>query len=130
MASRACGNRLSLRNQYDTKTPRASTFSQGFSPGLAQFDSTGQTKLASRKNPQRAFGVNPETSRASPKMSVENFLEPGNRKKLPNARITAGLMLRESSRSLFQRTTWMSGPQAVREDRFQKCIGFHARRRG
>src|SRR5580693_324953 len=24
MASRACGNRLSLRNQYDTKTPRAS----------------------------------------------------------------------------------------------------------
>ncbi len=60
MASRACGNRLSLRNQYDTKTPRASTFSQGFSPGLAQFDSTGQTKLASRKNPQRGFGVNPE----------------------------------------------------------------------
>jgi len=29
---------LSLRNQYDTKTPRASTFFQGFSPGLAQFD--------------------------------------------------------------------------------------------
>src|SRR5260370_1348593 len=59
-------------------------------------------------------------------MSVENFLEPGNRKNLPNARITAGLMLRESSRSLFQRTTWMSGPQAVREDRFQKCIAILA----
>ena len=27
MASRCCGNRLSLRNQYDTKTPRASLYS-------------------------------------------------------------------------------------------------------
>src|SRR5271155_2876776 len=26
MASLACGRRLSLRNQYDTKTPRASVF--------------------------------------------------------------------------------------------------------
>src|SRR5271155_4855051 len=26
MANRACGKRLSLRNQYDTKTPRASVF--------------------------------------------------------------------------------------------------------
>ena len=100
----------------------------GFSPGLAQYDSTGRTKLASRKICSVGFEWTLKTSRASLKMSVENFLEPGNRKNLTNARITAGLKLRESSRSLSQRTTCMSGPQAVREDRFQKCIGFHARR--
>src|SRR5437660_797854 len=83
MASRACGNRLSLRNQYDTKTPRASTFSQGFPPAPAQFDSTGRTELASRKNLQRGFRVDPNFVRVTPKMSVENFLEPGNRKNLP-----------------------------------------------
>jgi shikimate kinase len=46
-----------------------------------------------------------------------------------NARITAGLKLRESSRSLFKRTTGLGGPQAVREDRFQECIVFVPPRR-
>src|SRR5437879_7061298 len=64
MASRACGNRLSLRNQYDTKTPRASTFSQGFPPAPAQFGHTGRTKLASRKNAQRGFRVDPENEQS------------------------------------------------------------------
>lgn len=74
MASRACGNRLSLRNQYDTKTPRAS--SQGLRPGPAPEHSVGRTKLASRKNPQRGFRVAPGQAGVPLKLSVENFLEP------------------------------------------------------
>src|SRR5882724_4746542 len=131
MASRACGNRLSLRNQYDTKTPRASTFSQGFSPGPVQFDSTGPTKLASRNKTAAWVSSGPYLkNRVTPKMSVENFLEPGNRKNLPERPNHRRTNAAQRSNSLFNRTTCMSGPQAVREDRFQKCIGsFFARPR-
>src|SRR5213075_2051488 len=100
MASRACGNRLSLRNQYDTKTPRASTFFQGFPPAPAQFDCTSRTKLASRKNTQRGFRVDPEKSRVTPKMSFENFLEPGNRKNLPGLPNHRRTEAAQSSKSL------------------------------
>src|SRR5881296_3776411 len=94
MASRACGNRLSLRNQYDTKTPRASTFSQGFPPAPAQFDSTGRTELASRKNLQRGFRVDPNFVRVTPKISSNLGTEKISR----DSRITAGPKLPEAAR--------------------------------
>jgi hypothetical protein len=98
MASRACGNRLSLRNQYDTKTPRASILSQGSAPDPAPFRLTGRTKLASRKIHSVGFEQTLKTSRVTLKMSDENFLEPGNRKISRSSRITAGLKLREAAK--------------------------------
>ena len=57
-------------------------------------------------------------------MSVENFLEPGNRKNLPERPNHRRTKAAQSSKSLFKRTICQSGPQAVLEDRFQECIGF------
>src|SRR4029077_13924319 len=62
MASRCCGNRLSLRNQYDTKTPRASLSLGG--PGRPRSArrlsrSTLETYSRHESNAQRAFR-NPE----------------------------------------------------------------------
>src|SRR5947207_15890564 len=73
MASRACGNRLSLRNQYDAKTPWASTFFQGFPPAPAQFDCTSRTKLASRENPQRGFVVDTEKEQSHAENVLRKF---------------------------------------------------------
>jgi len=83
MASRACGNRLSLRNQYDTKTPRASPFFQGFPPAPARVDYTTGLNSRHEKIHSVGFEWTPKKSRVTPKMSFENFLEPGNRKNLP-----------------------------------------------
>jgi hypothetical protein len=91
MASRPCGNRLSLRNQYDTKTPRASTFSQGFPPDPAQLIQLAGLNSRHEKIHSVGFELTLKTSKVAPKMSVENFLEPGNRKNLrerPNHRRT------------------------------------------
>jgi hypothetical protein len=63
-------------------------------------------------------------------MSVENFLEPGNRKNLPERPNHRRTKAAQSSKSLFKRTICQSGPQAVLEDRFQECIGFSPRERG
>jgi hypothetical protein len=57
-------------------------------------------------------------------MSVENFLEPGNRKNLPERPNHRRTKAARSSKSLFKRITCQNGPQAVPEDRFQECIGF------
>src|SRR5207249_11537272 len=83
MASRACGNRLSLRNQYDTKTPRASPFFQGFPPTPAQFDCTSRTKLASRKNTQRGFRVDPEKKQSHAENVLRKFPRTWEPKKSP-----------------------------------------------
>ena len=63
-------------------------------------------------------------------MSVENFLEPGNRKNLPERPNHRRTKAARSSKSLFKRITCQSGPQAVQEDRFQECIGFFCAGRG
>src|SRR5437762_927745 len=122
MASRACGNRLSLRNQYDTKTPRASTFFQGFPPAPAQFDCTSRTKLASRKNTQRGFRVDPEKEQSHAENVLRKFPRTWEPKKSPGTPESppdrSCVKQQESSKP----TTCIKGPQAVREDRFQKCI--------
>src|SRR5580658_1506298 len=69
MASLACGRRLSLRNQYDTKTPRASVFLLRPSNGrrFPQGDSSPvprEARTCSRH--EKIYSVGFE-------MSVENF---------------------------------------------------------
>jgi hypothetical protein len=66
-------------------------------PGPALFHYTGRTKLASRKNLQRGFRVDPDSIGVTPKMSVENFLDLGNEKIPRSSRITAGLEPREAA---------------------------------
>jgi len=83
MASRACGNRLSLRNQYDTKTPRASTFSWAFRPLRPNLTTLAELNSRHEKMHSVGFKWTLKRSRVTPKVSVENFLEPGNRKNLP-----------------------------------------------
>jgi hypothetical protein len=75
MASRCCGNRLSLRNQYDTKTPRASLSLGG--PGrpwsarrLSR--STLETYSRHESNAHRAFRYPQKFSKIS---REENFPE-------------------------------------------------------
>ncbi|HXN95693.1 MAG TPA: hypothetical protein VN879_14400, partial [Candidatus Acidoferrales bacterium] len=58
---------------------------------------TGRTELASRKNPQRGFRVDPDSIGVTPKMSVENFLDLGNEKIPRSSRITAGPKLRKAA---------------------------------
>ena len=103
MANLACGKRLSLRNQYDTKTPRASAFccarqTDGASSGrFVARPARSRDLLASRKNLQRGFRVDPDSIGVTPKMSVENFLDLGNEKISRSSRITAGLKLLEAA---------------------------------
>src|SRR5579864_458729 len=58
MASRCCGNRLSLRNQYDTKTPRESLLCValgGHRSARRLSRSTLETYSRHESNAQRAF---------------------------------------------------------------------------
>src|SRR5579859_4146148 len=58
MASRCCGNRLSLRNQYDTKTPRESLLCValgGHRSTRRLSRSTLETYSRHESNAQRAF---------------------------------------------------------------------------
>src|SRR6266478_3894605 len=123
-ASRACGNRLSLRNQYDTKTPRASTFSQGFLPDPAQLTRLAGLNSRHEKIHSVGFEWTPINLQDLVENVRQNFLEPGNRKNLPerpNHRRTKAAC---SSKRPFKRITCMREPQAVQEDRFQECIGI------
>src|ERR1700689_544908 len=93
MASLACGKRLSLRNQYDTKTPRARIFfllrssngrhcHQGDSSPIPR---EAGDMLASRKKLQRGF------RNVRRKLSSKKEFE-----KCPQkSRITAGLLLQQ-----------------------------------
>jgi hypothetical protein len=85
MASRPCGNRLSLRNQYDTKNPareclygRAQS-ARRYHQGWLQPTPDSPEDPRVMKNPQGGF-----------EMSVENFAENGykNPSELPNHRST------------------------------------------
>src|SRR5690348_14931703 len=99
MASLACGNRLSLRNQYDTKTPRASR------PLTACQSAAWQTVFQGGESPvpreagtcsrhkQRTAWV----SKSPPKLFSKKGLEKFSR----SSRSTAGLVLRKSSKVLF-----------------------------
>src|SRR5882762_2108368 len=59
-------------------------------------------------------------------MSVENFLETGLRKNLPELPKCHRTSAAYSSKSPFKRNTCIQAPQAVRRDRFQTCIAFLA----
>src|ERR1700731_1089215 len=94
MASLACGKRLSLRNQYDTKTPRAS-FLLRSSNGWRVYQS--ESSLVPREagtcsRHEKIFSVGIE-------VSVETFFEKKEFEKFPQgSRITAGLVLCERSK--------------------------------
>ena|ERR1700686_1343778 len=117
MASLACGKRLSLRNQYDTKTPRASVlllrssngrrFPQGGSPPVPR---EAGTCSRHEKNLQRGFrNVRRKFLR---KIKIRKI--PSG---LPNHRRTCASLKHQSH---FKRSTWARGPQAVRKD---SCLG-------
>src|SRR6266481_4258094 len=111
MANLACGKRLSLRNQYDTKTPRASTFccarqTDGASSGrFVARPARSRDLLASRKNLQRGF-----------RNVRRNFF----RKRI--LKISSGLSnhcrtcAAFPQQSQFKRSTCAGGPQAVLKD--------------
>ena len=96
MASRACGNRLSLRNQYDTETPRASAC-RASCP--VRPDAIGLAELNSRH--EKIYSVGFEwtpakgSNRKCPSKISSNL---GTEKISRSARITAGLKLREAAR--------------------------------
>src|SRR5256885_15407448 len=67
-----------------TRKPRARVlFSRAFRPLRPNLTALAGLNSRHEKNTQRGFRVDPEKSRVTPKMSFENFLEPGNRKNLP-----------------------------------------------
>jgi hypothetical protein len=123
MANLACGNRLSLRNQYDTKTPRASVFL--FRPSNGRRFPQGcsspvprETGTCSRH--EKIYSVGFE-------ISVENFFRKRNRKisrELPNHCRTCAAFTQPSQ---FKRSTWAGGPQAVLKD---SCLGNTLRQIG
>ena len=116
MVSLACDKRLSLRNQYDTKTPRASfllrssnrrRFYQGESSPAPR---EAGTCSRHEKNLQRGFrNVRPKFLR---KIKIRKI--PSG---LPNHRRTCASLKHQSH---FKRSTWARGPQAVRKD---SCLG-------
>src|SRR5271163_4016182 len=91
MANLACGRRLSLRNQYDTKTPRARIFfalvkRTALSSGrFVAHPARSRDMLASRKNLQRGFRN--VRRKLSSKKGFEKFPQ--------RSRITAGLLLQQ-----------------------------------
>jgi hypothetical protein len=94
MANRACGKRLSLRNQYDTKTPRASVL---FVRPFYRSAFFRAARRPSREKPGHARVTNKIFS-VGFEMSVENFFRKKAFEKFPwSSRITAGLTPREGS---------------------------------
>src|SRR5216684_812194 len=101
MVSRCCGSRLSLRNQYDTKTPRASLL----------FAAAGGRLLG-------LFAARPDTRSGFPRVThpihsvgfeiLGKFLkshEKKNSRKIPSELPTAGLRPPNLRQSLCQRNT-------------------------
>src|SRR5580700_132446 len=112
MASLACGRRLSLRNQYDTKTPRASV--------LCCARQTDGAFLRANRRPSRE---KPGHARVTKKFAAwvskcpsKTFFEKRFEKFPQGSRITAGLVLHPHSKVIFKRSTWARGPQAVLKD--------------
>src|SRR5208282_330143 len=96
MANLACGRRLSLRNQYDTKTPRARIFfalvkRTALSSGrFVAHPARSRDMLASRKNLQRGFRN--VRRKLFSKKEFEKFPR--------GSRSTAGLMLHRALRNV------------------------------
>src|SRR5580700_5042188 len=112
MASLACGKRLSLRNQYDTKNPARECFLLRSSNGrrFPQGDSSPIPRGAGTcSRHEKIYSVGFE-------MSVENFFRKKIRKipsGLPNHCWTLAASMQQGQ---FKRSTWASGPQAVLKD--------------
>src|ERR1700681_1857719 len=114
MASRCCGNRLSLRNQYDTQTPRESSlflwpWEAGFRAVRRLSRCVVETSSRHESNSQRGFQI------------LRKFQNLARRKilgKIPSERPTAGLCLPTSSQSHCQRNIGAHQPQAVLMYRF------------
>src|SRR5207302_2595154 len=67
-----------------TRKPRARVlFFQGFPPAPARVDYTAGLNSRHEQIHSVGFEWTLKKSRVTPKMSFENFLEPGNRKNLP-----------------------------------------------
>src|SRR5580704_8617985 len=92
MASLPCGRRLSLRNQYDTKTPRASAFCCARQTDGAVIRAI---RRPSREKPGPAR-VTKKICSVGFEMSVENFSRNKEFEKFPQrSRSTAGLSLQQ-----------------------------------
>src|SRR5580658_8823269 len=113
MASLACGRRLSLRNQYDTKTPRASVICCARQTDGAFLRAN---RLPSREKPGHARVTKKFAAWVS-KCPSKTFFERKRFEKFPQgSRITAGLVLHPHSKVIFKPSTWARGPQAVLKD--------------
>jgi hypothetical protein len=114
---------LSLRNQYDTKTPRASLFCLG-----RQMDGAF-LRAVRRPSPEKAgpARVTKKIYSVGFEMSVENFFRKRNRKisqELPKHCRTAATSMQQGQS---KRSTWSRGPQAVLK---YSCLGNTLRKIG
>jgi hypothetical protein len=118
MASLACGRRLSLRNQYDTKTPRARVFFAA----LVKRTALSSGRIVARPARSRDMLASRKIVTAwVSKFPSKTFFEIKRFEKFPQgSRITAGLSLQRVMQSgnkvIFKRSTWARGPQAVLKD--------------
>jgi hypothetical protein len=112
MASLACGRRLSLRNQYDTKTPRASFFVALVKPTalLSGRSSPVPEKPGHSRVTKKIFSVGFEMSVGNLFRKIKIRKNPSG---LPNHCRTCAAFTQQSH---FKRSTWTRGPQAVRKD--------------
>src|ERR1700726_1185797 len=112
MASRCCGNRLSLRNQYDTKTPRESSLW----PWEAVFRAVRCLSRCVVGTSSRHESISQRGFRNTEKIS--KICEKKNSREILSERPTAGLCHPNFKQSHCQRNIDADQPQAVLQYRF------------